>query len=60
MQTNALHQESSAVVPGMLAFGPTLYATDKGVDHPTPPAPDPRQTGNKPKPAPDPKTGKKQ
>jgi hypothetical protein len=44
----------------MLAFEPKLYATDKGVDHPTPPAPDPRQTGKKPAPAPDPKTGKKQ
>lgn len=60
MQTIAVHQEPSAVVLGISDFGPKLYATDPGVDHPTPPAPDPRKTGNKPPPAPDPKTGKKQ
>ncbi len=54
MQTISAHQEPSAAVLGMLAFGPTLYAK-AGVDHPTPPAPD-RGGKSKPKKA---KTGKK-
>jgi hypothetical protein len=54
MQTITVHQEPSAVVLGMPDFGPGLYAHDKGVDHPTPPAPDPRKTGSKPPPAPAP------
>jgi hypothetical protein len=55
MQTITVHPEPSAVVPGMLAFGPTLYAANTGADHPTPPAPD-RGSKAKPKKA---KSGKK-
>ena len=60
MQT-IVHQEPSAVLSGMSTFGPTLYATDPGVDHPTPPAPDRGQTGGKAKPKrkPAPKAKKK-
>jgi len=60
MQTITEQHEPNAVVLGIPDLGPTLYADDPGKDHPTPPAPDPRKTGNKPAPAPDPKTGKKQ
>lgn len=59
MQTITVQPEPSAVVLGISDFGPKLYADDPGTDHPTPPAPDPGKTGNKPAPAPDPKTGKK-
>lgn len=51
MQTIATHPEASTAVLGMLAFGPTLYATNPGVDHPTPPAPDRGSGKAKPKPA---------
>jgi hypothetical protein len=56
MQTIAMHQEPSALVLGMPAFGGKLYATQPGVDHPTPPAPD---RGGKKKPKAAPKKKKK-
>jgi hypothetical protein len=56
MQTIAMHQEPSALVLGMPAFGGKLYATQPGVDHPTPPAPD---RGGKKKPKVAPKKKKK-
>ena len=58
MQTIAMHQEPSAMVLGMPAFGGKLYATQPGVDHPTPPAPD-RGKGGKAKPKAAPKKKKK-
>jgi hypothetical protein len=55
VQIIAVQQAPSPVVLGMPAYRSKLYAVDKGVDHPTPPAPD-RGSKAKPKPA---KTGKK-
>jgi len=57
MQTISVHQEPITVVPRMFSFEPKLYATDKGIDHPTPPAPDRGSGKAKPKPAK--KSGKK-
>jgi hypothetical protein len=56
MQTIAMHQEPSVMVLGIPAFGGKLYATQPGVDHPTPPAPD---RGGKKKPKAAPKKKKK-
>jgi hypothetical protein len=59
MQTIATHYGPSAAVLGIPEFGQTLYATDPGIDHPTPPAPDRGKSGSKPKPKAKPKTNKK-
>lgn len=56
MQTIAMNQGASAMVLGMPPFGGKLYATQPGVDHPTPPAPD---RGGKKKPKATPKKKKK-
>jgi hypothetical protein len=56
MQTITTHQEPSTLVLGMPTFGEKLYATQPGVDHPTPPAPD---RGGKKKPKAAPKKKKK-
>lgn len=58
MQMIAMHQEPNAMVLGMPAFGEKLFATQPGVDHPTPPAPD-RGKGGKSKPKAAPKKKKK-
>jgi hypothetical protein len=63
MQTINVRQEPTALILGLPAFGRRLYATDKGLDHPTPPAADPTKTGSKtppkPEPAKAPEPGKK-
>lgn len=50
MQTITRNHEPTAAFPAMAGFGPALYATDPGIDHPTPPAADPTKTGAKPNP----------
>lgn len=51
MQAIPMIQQSSAVAPWMSEFGQALYATNTGVDHPTPVAPDRGSSKPKPKPA---------
>jgi hypothetical protein len=59
MQAISTQHEPSAAVLGIPGFGQMLYATDPGLDHPTPPAPDRGKSGSKPKPKPAAKTNKK-